>query len=215
MLPFDTVGAWFCRAGAPAVVVGLAISGCGATPQPAWWDDGTGGSKSVALLTRLDADGRNCSALVAESMDCEFSSGRVSIYARRTFDAVVGSDLLMVVDFDGMMPGTQATTETGYRERFVGIAHAGCFMGESTYRAPKPCEVELQGIQRGERQELSTGSGGAPGVTVVEVGSRVRLRVSCPDGLYHPGSDDVNAFYVPLVPSEFALEAQDCVVVDE
>jgi hypothetical protein len=218
VLPFDTMGAWLSRAGAGAlsVVIGFSgVSGCTAATPADWWDDGSGGSKPVALLRSLDAQGRNCSPVTVESMDCAFSSGGVSVFVRREFNAAEGTDVLMVVAFDGMMRGTQTTTATGYLDRYVGITEYRCFSAVSTYMAPEPCEVELQGIQRGERQDQPLGTGGTASAAVRELGSRVRIRVSCPDGLYYPGTDDVNAYYIPIVPSEFALEAQDCVVVDD
>lgn len=195
-----------------SLLVLAAFSGCEPSvsmPTDDWWKDGIGGSESVPLLTRLDAEGRDCPALVVESMDCQLSSTGVTIYARRSFDSFEGTDLLLLAAYDGMMPGTQMTSEAGYLERYVGIGVHRCYMAVSTYMASDPCELELQGIQRGE-PSAENGAGSA----IVEVGSRVRMRVSCPHGLYYPGSLEGPRFTIPITPSEFALEAQDCVVVE-
>gem|GEM_PF-2120957 len=211
MLPFDTMGAWPSRAGAGALsaVIGFSgVSGCTAATPADWWDDGSGGSKPVALLANLRAEGLNCAAERIAAMSCQFVDDGVMVHVKR--EPSGGDPYLMSVFFGGLAPA-QGTTPASGEVRISGA----CFIGVSSARAPDPCELELQGIERGEPGETLIGSGGAPGLQTVELGSRVRIRVSCPDGLNYPGTDDVNAYYIPIVPSEFALEAQDCVVVDD
>lgn len=199
-------------ASALVLVMGVgAVSGCTSSPPQEWWDDGSGGSKPVALLSSLDVEGLNCDAQRVAGMTCRFENGGVLIVAERESEPTDAIRGLLGAFFQGTARGTGLTPAAGY----VGSGSLSCFMGASTVGAPGPCELELQGIERGEAQEMPTGSGGAVSMQTIEVGSRVRMRVSCPDGLYYPGTDDVPAYDVPIAPGEFALEAQDCVVVDE
>jgi hypothetical protein len=110
---------------------------------------------------------------------------------------------LLHVVVEGLEPGVHLTE---YGGEATSVRTGEC-LGPTSAASPDPCEVELMVIERGE-----PAAGGAGGTTL-ETGSRVRLRVSCPDGLYVPPSDDVGASPRDLVPAEFELEAHDCSVM--
>lgn len=191
-----------------ALLVLTRCDGSAEPPDTPWWNDGSGGAQAVPLLESLDIEELSCGPERVEAMSCRFLDDGIMINVTYSPGQPVAEPYLMTVQFSGFIRGSGLTPTAGSVRLMP-----GCFGAVSTTGAPEPCELELQGIQRGEPEERSTGSGGATSV-VVEVGSRVRVRVSCPDGLYYPGTDDVNPFVRHIIPNEFALEAQDCVVVE-
>jgi len=172
---------------------------------------GVGGGASIAILSTLELKHPGCERQSVARMQCQLSRGGIYVLVESEADeddAVMG---IMGVRFEGLTPALKSTPSGGY----VSTGWPGCIPPISSNGAPEPCELELESIVRGEPREVPAASGGTAGTQIVEEESRVRLRVSCPGGLYSPGSDDVNAFVVQLVPSEFALEAEDCVVLEE
>lgn len=166
------------------------------------------GGTSTALLEILDVEGRNCPSQRVSDVTCEFIDDGIRIVVIRQHEPNDPIKSLMSVLFHGTSRRTGTTPDAGQ----VKSSSLDCFFGASTVSAPDPCELELQGIERGVPEQRSAASGGSGSDAIVEVGSRVRVRVSCPSGLYYSGTDDVNAFAVPITPSEFALEARDCVL---
>ena len=197
--------------GAITSTVVLMLSRCENTAEPSdaqWWNDGSGGGRFVPLLESLGVEEFSCSATRVDGTSCQFIDNGVTVNVSYRPEQSGADPALMSVHFSGMARGLGSTPDVGD----VRLKAGGCFDGVSSRGAPEPCELELQGIVRGEPEEMADGSGGS--TTIVEVGSRVRVRVSCPGGLYYPGTDDVGPFVRHIVPSEFALEAQDCVVVE-
>lgn len=189
----------------------LALSRCEGTagaPDTQWWNDGSGGARTVPLLESLDVEELTCGPERVDAMSCRILDDGIMINVTYAPAQPIAEPYLMTVEFNGFNRGGGLTPTAGSVRLMP-----GCFGAVSSIGAPEPCELELQGIQRGEPEERSAGSGGAASI-VVEGGSRVRVRVSCPDGLYYPGTDDVGPFVRHITPSEFALEAQDCVVVE-
>ena len=144
---------------------------------------------------------------------CNLFVDHVELAVGHTAESVFS---LLRVAFDGLQLGTHLTEYGGSMVRgeatwgpnHVRLGSDICSGASSAY-TPDPCEIELLALERGEVQ-----AGGAGG-TAVEEGSRVRLRVACPDGLYAPGGDDYGPTLVELVPEEFELEARDCIVLVE
>ncbi len=86
------------------------------------------------------------------------------------------------------------------------VALSFCYSAYSIY-TPEPCSIELLELERGE--VITEGTGDEP--LQIERGSRVRLRVECPEeGLYSPGADLPTR--QQFSPYEFELEASDCEV---
>lgn len=144
---------------------------------------------------------------------CSLSADHLELAVGHTGETVFS---LLRVGFGGQQLGTHFTEyggsmirgEVTWGPNSVRLGGDICFGPASVY-TPDPCEIELLALDRGEVQ-----AGGAGG-TRVEEGSRVRLRVACPDGLYAPGGDDYGPTLVELIPEEFELEARDCYVAAE
>ncbi len=184
----------------------VALSACEGEPDS---PPGASGGRENAGPT---LDGLWCEVYDEElevvSTDCRMGSAGVTILARQAYDEDEQSDLLLQVSFDGTSPSKQQTSDLGYPS-LVRLGPWKCFQRASSAHSPDPCEIALIALDRGAWD--MSGTGGAQ----TAIGSRVRMRVSCPDGLYVPGADDVSPRVVPLSPSDFELEARDCTGVGE
>jgi hypothetical protein len=144
---------------------------------------------------------------------CSLSSDQVGMQVYRENDAV---RLLLGVGTGGLAPGIRFTEYGGSMmqwqaeqgENYVQFSPAVCY-GAASFYTPDPCEIELVALDRGEVE--AGGSGGA----AIERGSRVRMRIACPSGLYSPGGDDYGPSLREIIPSEFELEARDCILVED
>lgn len=186
---------------------------------------GTGGSSSGGTngpdgtLQMLECQrGQSQNGWTVQSTTCWLSADGISLWARTEYDetSFPGDYPLVAVALSGLEPGVRLTDYGGTMTWIPGnhgpnSATLGAIFcsGPSSVYTPDPCEIELLTLERGEVQ-----AGGAGG-TAVEEGSRVRLRVACPDGLYAPGGDDYGPTLVELIPEEFELEARDCIVALE
>lgn len=162
--------------------------------------------------------GQNSNEWTVQSTACWLSADGISLWARTEYDetSFPGDYPLVAVALSGLETGVRLTDYGGtmvwspgnHGPNSVTLGAIFC-SGPSSAYTPDPCEIELLALERGEVQ-----AGGAGG-TAVEEGSRVRLRVACPDGLYAPGGDDYGPTLVELIPEEFELEAWDCSVAVE
>lgn len=172
-----------------------------------------GESTSNQTLRSLECEGIARGPWVVVSSECMLIEDVMSVFVRGEPGSPEG---LVRVTLGGLEAGTRLTEYGGsmfrheavWGQNSVSLGSEVCF-GPSSVYTPDPCEIELLALERGEVQ-----AGGAGG-TAVEEGSRVRLRVACPDGLYAPGGDDYGPTLVELIPEEFELEARDCIVAME
>jgi hypothetical protein len=160
-----------------------------------------GGETSVAqVLESLRIEGPDCEVEQVTSVACDFVAGGVDIVVGRKHDPDSVLTTLLDVFFAEAAEGTGTTPDVGYVE----VSQLECFPGATSQYSFEPCELELQELERGVARESESG-------VTVEVGSRVRVRVSCPEGLYSLGNDEeYGSHSTSIAPAEFILEAQDC-----
>ena len=150
---------------------------------------------------------------VVGGVTCTLYPDHMQMQVKQEGDA---SRLLFVVGIGGLTPGLRLTEYGGSMmhwaaelgENYVQFVSDVCYGPASSY-TPDPCEIELLALDRGEVEV--GGAGGA----AVEIGSRVRMRIACPNGLYSPGADDYNASVRKIIPAEFELEARDCTLAED
>lgn len=185
----------------------LAIACDSEGPPPA--DGGTGGAGGRNTLEGFACGPRNPPIPVGETT-CTLIPEGISVWA-------LDGDhrWLLGAFYPSFEIGTEETWYSGGMTRGSSSPleraslSVDCLQASSDY-TPDPCEVELLALERGTVE--TTGAAGA--TSEIEVGSRVRLRVMCPDGLYSPSGDDYGARHYDITPSEFVLEAHDCTVED-
>lgn len=188
----------------------LAFSGCESSADPPSAEQAVGGmsgAPSVAVLESLQIEGLDCEVQEVSNMTCQFIPDGVHVDVGRKHEPDSVFTRLLSVLYADTVPGTGRTPDDGYVE----VRQLDCFSGAlSTLGQTEPCELELEEIERGAPATRPTESGGS---IPFEAGSRVRLRVSCPGGIYSRGNEDIGPLYVSLVPQEFVLEAQDCMTI--
>ncbi len=125
----------------------------------------------------------------------------------------VDGGTMLGVRYPEFVPGTHETQYLGSMDFTAALGDASvglgayCFYAASEY-TPEPCTLELLELERGD--ELVP-SNDPESEWMVERGSYVRMRVSCPEeGLYSPGADDYGPSRRAFSPSEFEVEAYDC-----
>lgn len=204
-----------------ALTLGLS-SGCDSVKS---LDDGTGGAGGSSYAGKVVEVGSSvgCNTTrerAVASLRCDLLSETVNFKQGLAISATDDAgEFLISLRFAGWKLG-RVTTEYGGTQYPDGRLTSsenrvtfGCIGYPSSFYTPdEPCTIEVVEFKRGTPTTAEVAMGGAGGAPTVEVGSKVTMRVSCPEVLYSPGGGDYGATPHRIEPNEFEISARDCVV---